>query len=71
MSQGDKILSYLQSGNYLTPLDALNLFGCFRLGARIYDLKKRGINVHSEQMSDNGKTFAKYYIPKERQLELI
>ena len=30
-SQKKRILRYLLNGNSLTPLDALNLFGCFRL----------------------------------------
>ena len=38
--QADLILEYLQRGHSLTPLEALKLFGCFRLGARIWDLKK-------------------------------
>ena len=33
-SQKDRILDYLMEGHSLTPLEALNLFGCFRLGAR-------------------------------------
>ena len=38
--QADLILEYLQRGHSLTPLEALKLFGCFRLGARIWELKK-------------------------------
>lgn len=40
-SQKQLILDYLLEGNEITPMDALNKFGCFRLGARIADLKKR------------------------------
>ena len=39
------ILEHLQSGRTLTPLAALNLFGCFRLGARIWDLRKAGYKI--------------------------
>ena len=42
MSQEKQILKYMQSGNSITPMDALNRFGCFRLGARIYNLKNSG-----------------------------
>lgn len=38
-SQSKLILAYLMTGETLTPIEALNMFGCFRLGARIYDLK--------------------------------
>lgn len=59
-SQKKQILSYLRKGYKLTPIEALNLFGCFRLGARIYELKKDGYNILSEMISVNGKRFSKY-----------
>lgn len=37
-TQSNQILEYMRQGNSITPLEALNLFGCMRLGARIYDL---------------------------------
>lgn len=58
--QNKQILEYLQSGKKLTPLEALNLFGCLRLGARIYDLKQKGFNITSKTVRKNGKTFAEY-----------
>ena len=42
MHQKQQILNYLKGGNTLTPVEALNKFGCMRLGARIYDLKRDG-----------------------------
>ena len=39
-SQNEAIREYLEAGHSITPLEALNKFGCFRLGARIADLKK-------------------------------
>ena len=41
-SQAKRILAYMKAGNRITPIEALNLFGCFRLGARIADLKDGG-----------------------------
>lgn len=38
MSQEKQILLHLLEGNSITPIDALQRFGCFRLGARIYDI---------------------------------
>ena len=49
-SQNKRIRAYLESGRKLTPLDALYQFGCFRLGARIYDLKRRGMLIESEMI---------------------
>lgn len=60
-SQTDQILKALKKGRKLTPLDALSEFGCFRLGARIFDLKERGYNIVTNTVkSSNGKSFASY-----------
>ncbi|WP_420013315.1 helix-turn-helix domain-containing protein [Tateyamaria sp.] len=37
-----KVLAHVQLGKSITPLEALDEFGCFRLGARIYGLKQAG-----------------------------
>ena len=41
-------------------LQALNLYGCFRLGARIYDLKKAGFDIDSRLVHENGVQYAEY-----------
>jgi hypothetical protein len=53
-TQSDQILKHLKSGQTITPLEALRRFGCFRLGARIYDLKQEGHAIE-KQMVDVGK----------------
>lgn len=50
LSQYDRILSLLKSGHTLTPLEALDKFGCLRLGARIYEMKLNGIEVKREMI---------------------
>lgn len=47
-SQKLKILEYLKEGGELTALKALELFGCFRLGARIWDIKEMGYEIERE-----------------------
>ena len=64
MSQEKRILEYLKEGNSITPLDALNRFGCFRLGARIWNLKHSGHNIKEEDVRIGGKRFAKYSLDK-------
>ena len=60
-SQNKQIKAWLESGKSITPLDALNLFGSFRLGARIFDLKNDyGMNIKTEMIEVNGKRYAKY-----------
>lgn len=62
-SQCKRILSYLKEGNGITPIDALNLFGCFRLGARIADIKNMGYNIVTEMVVvGDGKRVAKYHL---------
>jgi len=64
MSQSNQILEYLREGNSITPLSALQLFGCFRLGARIFDLKRSGHKIKEEDVRMDGKRFAKYSLDK-------
>ena len=60
LSQSNKILEHLQKGNTLTHMEALNLFGCFRLGARVYELKRLGHDIKSRMVKANGKHFSEY-----------
>lgn len=57
-SQASRILEYLKAGNGITPIEALNLFGCFRLSARIADIKKMGYEIVTElvKVGDNKRT---------------
>lgn len=59
-SQNERIIKYLKTGKTLTPMNALNLFDCFRLAARISDLRRDGHTIYTNQISKNGKTFAGY-----------
>lgn len=62
-SQEKLIMQWMQSGKSITPIEALNLFGCFRLGARILDLKNKGIEVKSEYITvESGKRVKRYWI---------
>ncbi|MFN9370649.1 MAG: helix-turn-helix domain-containing protein [Planctomycetaceae bacterium] len=44
----------------MTPLDALERFGCFRMAARVRDLRDRGHHIHTEIVEQGGKRFARY-----------
>ena len=59
MRQTDQILKALKKGRELTAADALNEFGCFRLAARIGELRER-YNIISRTIKKNGKRFAGY-----------
>jgi len=60
------IFRYLDAGNSLTPLDALGMMGVFRLAARIEELRKKGHNILTEEVTINGKTYARYHLVKGR-----
>lgn len=56
-----QIREALLNGEALTPLDALNRFGCFRLGARIWDLRDEGMSIRTDwKILSNGKKVAAY-----------
>lgn len=63
-TQQQHIREYLEAGNSITPLEALEKFGCFRLGAQIFDLKKKGMAIEMTMKTDEntGKRYAVYYI---------
>lgn len=62
-SQTDLILEWMKEGNSITPLEALNRFKCFRLGARIADIKKKGYIVYSEFVTtDSEKKVKRYHL---------
>jgi len=65
-SQYSRILNYLLAGNKLTPLESLRLFGCFRLGARIWEAKKAGYKVNKRMVeTSSGAHVAEYWIDEQ------
>ena len=61
MSQTTQIQKHLEKGKSLTPIQALNKFGCFRLAARIADLRNDGMNIKTTIVKlKNNKQIAKY-----------
>jgi hypothetical protein len=62
-SQNEMIRKHLEAGNTITPLEALSVYNCLRLGARIHNLKKMGLAIHSRLINRDGKHYAEYSIP--------
>ena len=60
MTQTEQILNYLKKGNKITPLEALNQFGCFRLASRIWDIRNSGHNIQSMRITKGDKNFCQY-----------
>jgi hypothetical protein len=64
-TQKNKIREYIETGQKLSAMEALKLFGCARLAARINEFRKSGMNIKTELVTDNKKTFAIYQLNKE------
>lgn len=60
MSQNETIRAALLAGRAITPLEALQEFGCLRLAARISDLRRTGMDIECRHVTRNGKRFARY-----------
>jgi len=56
MTQAEAILAHLKAGNTITPIEALDKFGCFRLAARIIELRRDGYNI----VTEGDKNYAVY-----------
>lgn len=61
-SQNKKVLIHLIDQGSITSLEALDLYGIFRLAARVYVLRKEGHVISSTPfITGSGKTVAKYF----------
>jgi len=64
MSQCNEILKHLEEGKSITPIDALSLFGVFRLAARISEIRNAGHEITTKSVKINNKEFASYFMPE-------
>jgi hypothetical protein len=67
MSQKERILQHLESGNTITSLEAYQELGITQLAARIFELKAEGIPILSEQIKvtnrfDEECTVSRYFL---------
>ena len=61
MTQNDSILRLMRR-RWITGIEALRECGCFRLAARVYELRDRGHKVERRWVERNGKRYAAYRI---------
>ena len=64
-SQRERIAKHLKAGKSLTPMEALVLYGSLRLGARIHELKREGMQIVKRMVEvgrgSSKKRVARYY----------
>lgn len=68
MSQKQKILEHLIKNWSITSLEALHLFGCFRLAARIKELRDEGYSIETEIEQHENGSHARYIMLQKRAL---
>jgi hypothetical protein len=62
-TQANRILAYLRAGNRLTALEALERFQCFRLAARVHELRREGHRIEEQMVeTPSGKRVAQYWV---------
>ena len=69
MSDKARILKHLQEYGSITPMEALEQYGCYRLGARVFDLRRDGYEINTtivEGTDRNGEPmkYARYTMEK-------
>jgi len=61
--QTEWLLDRLKEGRRVTAIDALDGCGCFRLAARIKDLRDAGHHIETQTIElPNGKHVAQYHL---------
>lgn len=71
MTQTERILQYMRKNGEITQLEAMEEFGCMRLGARIYDPKKEGHLIAKQTVTSKNRygeavSYAKYILLEAR-----
>ena len=59
-SQKSKVLTWLINVSGITPMEALKMFGAFRLAAIIHKLRDEGHNIKTTTVLDGDKSYARY-----------
>lgn len=66
-TQTEMILRYLEMHGSISQKEAAEALGCYRLSARIFDLKALGFDIRKEMASEKNRfgvptTFARYWL---------
>ncbi len=69
-TQADRVLDYIKEFGSITTLEAFRDLGVTRLSARIFELRNRGEEIESKNITSKNRfgencTYAKYFLKKE------
>ena len=59
-TQENIILDHLKEHKFITTWEAIQEYRITRLSARIYELREKGYQITTKNITENGKTFAEY-----------
>lgn len=67
MTQCEQVIRHMEESGSITSLEAMQEYGIMRLASRITDLKKAGIPIHRDMVSQKNRygetvTFARFSI---------
>lgn len=67
-TQDAQVIRHLMSGKSLTPIEALDLYGSFRLSSIIYRLRYRGYDIRTEMVTiRKGTRVARYTLIQKKE----
>lgn len=59
-TQMQMVLDHLVAGKDITPIEALERFGVFRLAAIVHSLRKEGFEIATDLIGNGRNKFARY-----------
>lgn len=59
-TQMNMVLDHLAKGKDITPIEALERFGVFRLAAIVHSLRREGFEIATELVGNGRNKFARY-----------
>lgn len=63
MNKYDKVKQHLKQGQSITGLEALQLYGMYRLSSSINKLRNSGWPIKTVMVENGSERYAKYFIP--------
>ena len=59
-TQENQILNHLKKHKFIASWEAIQEYRITRLSGRIYELREKGYEITTKNITENGKTFAEY-----------
>ena len=66
MSQKTEILQWLKKRRHISAIEALEHIGCFRLAARIEELRHEGWEIQTEVEPHSNGWHARYFLKRKK-----